>query len=956
MTFAWVRRMGGSLLEWLSSRRAQALALTLLLVVGIFVIGNSVLAAPTLEDVKKWIFGVFGELLAYIIDLLGKLIILLVNQVINFATYNNFVNAEPVVIGWVLVRDVVNMFFIVVLLVSAFSTIIGYSEFHYSKVLPKLLLMAVLINFSKTFIGLMIDFSQVLMLTFVNAFKAAAAGNFYSMLHLNQITQLNTELTDQNLAVDIESLEKLIVASLLGVIMLGIVVSILIIMIAFLIYRIIALWMLLIISPMAFFCLALPGKLAKGLSAFTGAFWERLSNLLIAGPVMAFFLWLALAIAQGGQGFNSIYTAKESTEISEASQFVNKAASPPNLASFVVAVAFLLAGVEFAVKTANSLSPSLAKVANAATNPLSTTYRAGQRALSAAQRTARTTGKVVGGVARGADYVTGNRLSSAVGRAGLQIAPSSSTLANLAGTRSRNIRAKTGALEKSLSDLSPATRDSALRKLADGFGQKATGAQILLARSAGTTPGLKNRQSLIEADIKAQNPNLNQEELAALVESRALDQAGADLTKGKKTAESVGDDANLGKFKEALEKNPSLNQDWKDFASIKGASVDDKQEYLKKISAESVKDSRTALAHMKALGLVSEDGAFLRNDENKETWDRLLSGDRGKIIQSHVDAYQGRGGEGAAAIQAQFRAMDGNADAVDAANRGRHYATVKSGYVGSVFVAPQGAGNAGQATRPTIQQNVNIRNEAQITEGAARLTELAQNNVAANAPQAQDAQRSMLAAGATLSEAFNLNQNAEFASRENRDAFEGVMRTVSQELAQEDEGAIQIIRNLDTAALSQRDDQYNEARSAAVASFSADALRTAFEHARTQNDQQLQNKVTELLDVIDKEAQRVRSITSRAGGRPALVEVAAGANTPRANEAIQRMIDAGADRQERAVEAARAAILSNQIDASDAFRAIRGEVGSRAERSANRARAEREGALRRRREPPPENA
>ena len=41
--------------------------------------------------------------------------------------------------GWVIVRDLVNMFLIIVL-VSAFATIIGYdSSFHYTKVLPETL-------------------------------------------------------------------------------------------------------------------------------------------------------------------------------------------------------------------------------------------------------------------------------------------------------------------------------------------------------------------------------------------------------------------------------------------------------------------------------------------------------------------------------------------------------------------------------------------------------------------------------------------------------------------------------------------------------------------------------------------------------------------------------------------------------------------------------------------------
>jgi hypothetical protein len=483
------------------------------LVVGIFVVSDSA-SAFSLSEIKEWLFGLFGQILAFLIDLLAKLIIIFVNVLIEFAKYNGFVNAAPVVVGWVLVRDVVNMFFIVILLVSAFSTIIGYSDFHYTKVLPKLLLMAVLINFSKTFLGLMIDFSQVLMLTFVNAFAPAAGGNFVTMLKLTKITELRTDLQDA------AKVSDLIIASLLGIIMLSIVLTIVVIMIAFLIYRILLLWMLLIMSPMAFFALSLPGKLSKGMAPFTSKFWERLSSALIGGPVMAFFLWLALSIAQNGTGYNGLYNKTQTTEISAAEEFVSRAGEPAELASFVVAVGFLLAGVEFAVSTSASLSPALGKFASGVSSNGGAVFaglRAAQRTARVAGKTVRTTGAAFGAVGRGADAVSGGRLSTLAGRAGLKVSPTSATFAQLAETRNRQSKAKGAALNKSFEGVNLATRDNALRKMGSPE------AQILLAQTAGTGPGLKNRQALIQEALKSQNPDLNKDELAALTEARALD-------------------------------------------------------------------------------------------------------------------------------------------------------------------------------------------------------------------------------------------------------------------------------------------------------------------------------------------------------------------------------------------------------------------------------------------------
>jgi hypothetical protein len=86
-------------------------------------------------------------------------------------SYQNFIGSEAVIQGWVIVRDLSNMFFVVILLVIAFATILHIENYNYKKWLPKLILMAVLINFSKTICGLLIDVAQIVMLTLLTLLK-----------------------------------------------------------------------------------------------------------------------------------------------------------------------------------------------------------------------------------------------------------------------------------------------------------------------------------------------------------------------------------------------------------------------------------------------------------------------------------------------------------------------------------------------------------------------------------------------------------------------------------------------------------------------------------------------------------------------------------------------------------------------------------------------------------------
>ncbi|MEO5927080.1 MAG: hypothetical protein ABIO72_00215 [Patescibacteria group bacterium] len=936
MTFPRLRRFGGSLRSWLASRRTQATLLAVVLVIGILLVGNSA-SAIGLPEVKNWIFGVIGEALAFIIELLGKLIILLTNVLISFAEYNNFVRAPAVVIGWVLVRDVVNMFFIVILLVSAFSTIIGYSEFHYSKVLPKLLLMAVLINFSKTLIGLLIDFSQVLMLTFVNAFAPAAGGNFITMLHLNDITRLDEKLSGGKLTTDTAG--DLIVASLLGVIMLSITLTVIVIMIAFLIYRIIALWMLLIISPMAFFALALPGKLAKGMSAFTSSFWERLSSLLIGGPVMAFFIWLALAIAQGGTGYNDLYN-KNSTEIADAARFVSAAGSPENLAAFVVAIGFLLAGVEFAVKTSSSLSPTLGKFASgissgggALPNTILAGLRASQRTARVVGKGARAVGAGVGAVGRGADYLSGNRLSSAVGRAGLAIAPGSAGAAGLAGRRAGNIKAAAGALSKQNANLNPAARDARLRKLAGGFGQSATAAQMLLAETGMSPVGGKASVAKFEKQL-AGRKDLSAAERTNLAKAMANDQLGQDIKRGMEAAKNAGDDEKLGKFAEEIEKNPSRGTGWGDFRGVKNGA-DDPKKLLANLNEKTAADSRSQLAYLSALGIVSADGTINRSDDEKSNYQKIMKGGRGEVIRNTLDAFE-KDPNGKLKIAATLAAIDGKAtpEQLKLAESSRYYASRNSqGKVAGNFIVESSTapGSVG-------------RNDEAVKAGQARLKVLAESGASPTSAEVVATKAAMLGSGARISEAFKFKEKeGAFEDEGNREAYQSVISKYMEGLKSGEKAALAQVSQLDVKSLAANPDSYNEARAATVEKLDLGALKAGFEAAEKTGNTALKDKLQDILSIVQREADRNNRITRGYANNAQLAEVATTPDSVEASRIITNIATASHQTRDQIVQGARAEILRIGISEDPQMRVLQRGVSPTAERVAREA-GERAGA------------
>gem|GEM_PF-1779325 len=249
---------------------------------------------------------VLGGFIALLVQLIGGLVVNLMWLLLAIAQYNQFLASTAVTQGWVVVRDVVNMFFVVVLLAIAIGTILQQQQYSYAQALPKFIAAAVLVNFSKTICGLFIDFGQIVMMTFVGAFSQAGGGNFAVLIGLNRLLSL-TVFGSSDVKYDgLAALSGLVLALIfvsLALIVIGVMVAILVI-------RIIALWFLIILSPAAFFLSALPND-----RGYASKWWDQFINYLLVGPVMAFFLWLSFTVvAVAGNGIsdsNNIYIATE---------------------------------------------------------------------------------------------------------------------------------------------------------------------------------------------------------------------------------------------------------------------------------------------------------------------------------------------------------------------------------------------------------------------------------------------------------------------------------------------------------------------------------------------------------------------------------------------------------------------------------------------------------------------
>ncbi len=322
----------------------------------------AITAAGVLDSAGDAVAWLINKLLQAITGWLGQLFLSLTEQLVKVCQYNNFLNSQAVQTGWVIVRDIANMFFVVILLVIAIATILRVESYNYKKLLPKFLLMAVLINFSKTICGIVIDFSQVIMLTFVNAFKAAAGANFVQAFGIDQVYALaGGEGLDSSLS--------LLPALLLGLVVLLIAISTVGVLLVMLIARIIVLWILIILSPLAFLMASFP----QGQSA-AKKWQDNFSKYVITGPMLAFFIWLALIVAGGGTGNEQVGVTVGTSTVSGPAVGVGALGTMEKLSSVIVATAMFLIGLMIAkdmgVAGSGLADSVLSNVRKAGTAPL----------------------------------------------------------------------------------------------------------------------------------------------------------------------------------------------------------------------------------------------------------------------------------------------------------------------------------------------------------------------------------------------------------------------------------------------------------------------------------------------------------------------------------------------------------------------------------------------------------
>ncbi len=254
-------------------------------------------------DIGKGVFNAIIYVIAVIPMTISGAMYSLAVMLLGWVSGSNFMPVSytgfdnPVIAnGWTQVKDLANMFIVLGFVVIGISTTLRINEYGAKKLLPKLIVVALLINFSLLFCGIFIDASNITM----KFFSQSNGQNVTS--GIKNVVDQQTNLMSGLLKTDVMQY----LAQTLSLVLLYFFGSFIYFMFAGLfLLRYVALWILVMLSPLAFVCYVFP---------FTQNIWKMWWNNFfqwcIIGVAGSFFVYLSDKVTEALIGSNIATTSK----------------------------------------------------------------------------------------------------------------------------------------------------------------------------------------------------------------------------------------------------------------------------------------------------------------------------------------------------------------------------------------------------------------------------------------------------------------------------------------------------------------------------------------------------------------------------------------------------------------------------------------------------------------------
>ena len=289
------------------------------------------------------------KVLVQILQFINNMLVLLVGLVARLLdsaflmSLAGLSGIDAITIGWGITRDVANIFFIFILLIIAIATILRLESYGAKQLLPKLIIVALLINFSLVIATTIVDASNILAFTFISRITPVS-DKLAIILQINKITDTSEDsvppsakdidwktvasvgylaglgIIDQAFTTDEEVMkatpllqnkpDEYVIQFFWQATILVLILTLIFVFVAIsvmLLIRNVALIVIFVLAPLGFLAAILPAT-----RGYANQWWHKLFQWSFFFPASAFMIYLAIA-----------YGAQMSQYVSQGNHVVN---------------------------------------------------------------------------------------------------------------------------------------------------------------------------------------------------------------------------------------------------------------------------------------------------------------------------------------------------------------------------------------------------------------------------------------------------------------------------------------------------------------------------------------------------------------------------------------------------------------------------------------------------------
>jgi hypothetical protein len=352
-------------------RKAILLIFPVIVFLGIFCfLASDALAADgiisfikrqALISVFEWMLEGLASILVLISNIMKAALALSVTAMTDLRGADGSTDGDAIFTAWKIIRNFVNMAFILMLIVIAFGTIFD-TEYGAKNTLGKLIVAALLVNFSLVIGKVVIDISNVIAASFINSFGGAK--EFVDMV-MHSLQPQKAFTSESGILDHFTNLYQRMFASqavlnsvVFGVLFTFAAIFAMLIGLIIIVIRIPILWAILIFSPVAWAAFVFPKT-----RSLWQKWWGALVDWSFVLPIYIFFMYLGIYLVFNATFAPEFNTSIEEYKVAAGTGFLNLYFQQFKvLFTFILSMAFMLGGAFFAKKLSGDAGKATASI------------------------------------------------------------------------------------------------------------------------------------------------------------------------------------------------------------------------------------------------------------------------------------------------------------------------------------------------------------------------------------------------------------------------------------------------------------------------------------------------------------------------------------------------------------------------------------------------------------------